>query len=114
MSKSSQLMLDKLSSIGATPSLSRISSFRTRSFLVWAQIQRNIRISTIHISITRSQPYAYDMFGDWARYLVVKSSHLLLTAASVICWAIWLGMKDVVFNKSSPKSCLQVTFRATY
>ena len=33
------------SSIGATPNLSRISSFRTRSLLVWMQIQRNIRIS---------------------------------------------------------------------
>ena len=33
------------SSIGATPNLSRISSFRTRSLLVWPQIQRNIRIS---------------------------------------------------------------------
>ncbi|ONL99808.1 hypothetical protein ZEAMMB73_Zm00001d029891 [Zea mays] len=33
------------SSIGATPTLSRISSFRTRSLLVWPHIQRNIRIS---------------------------------------------------------------------
>jgi len=34
------------SSIGATPNLSRVSSFRTRSLLVWPQIQHNIRIST--------------------------------------------------------------------
>jgi hypothetical protein len=33
------------SSIGATPTLSRISSFWTRSLLVWPHIQRNIRIS---------------------------------------------------------------------
>ena len=33
------------SSIGATPSLSRISSFRTRSFLVWPHIHLNMRIS---------------------------------------------------------------------
>jgi hypothetical protein len=33
------------SSNGATPTLSRISSFRTRSLLVWPHIQRNIRIS---------------------------------------------------------------------
>ena len=31
------------SSIGATPNLSRISSFRTRSLLVWPQIQRNYK-----------------------------------------------------------------------
>ena len=33
------------SSIGATPTLSRISSFRTRSFLVWPHIHLNMRIS---------------------------------------------------------------------
>ncbi|XBI46280.1 hypothetical protein VPH35_110569 [Triticum aestivum] len=33
------------SSIGATPTLSRISSFRTRSFLVWPHIHLNICIS---------------------------------------------------------------------
>ncbi|AQK82681.1 hypothetical protein ZEAMMB73_Zm00001d021742 [Zea mays] len=36
------------SSIGATPTLSRMSSFRTRSLLVWPHIQRNIRISATH------------------------------------------------------------------
>ena len=52
------------SSIGATPNLSRISSFRTRSLLVWPQIQRNIRISatlicwTCHLFIGQhSAPY---------------------------------------------------------
>jgi hypothetical protein len=33
------------SSTGATPSLSRMSSFRTRSLLLWPQIHRSIRIS---------------------------------------------------------------------
>ena len=33
------------SSINSTPNLSCISSFQTRSLLVWLQIQRNIRIS---------------------------------------------------------------------
>jgi hypothetical protein len=55
---------------------------------------------------------ANDLFGVWARGLLARSRHLLLTVASAICWAIWLSMNDVVFNKSSP--CLQITFRATY
>jgi hypothetical protein len=33
------------SSTGATPSLSRMSSFRTRSLLVWPQIHHSMRIS---------------------------------------------------------------------
>uniref|UniRef100_A0A0A9FS41 Uncharacterized protein n=1 Tax=Arundo donax TaxID=35708 RepID=A0A0A9FS41_ARUDO len=46
MPKPSQPVLDKFFfSIGATSSLSRISSFRTRSLLVCPQVQRNIRIS---------------------------------------------------------------------
>jgi hypothetical protein len=38
---------------GATPSLSLISSFLIRSFLVWPHIQRNIRISATLIFSTR-------------------------------------------------------------
>ena len=44
MSKPSQPMLS-FSSIGATPTLSRIASFRTLSLLVCPQNHRNIRIS---------------------------------------------------------------------
>ncbi|ONM02648.1 hypothetical protein ZEAMMB73_Zm00001d031293 [Zea mays] len=36
------------SSIGVTPTLSRISLFWTRSLLVWPHIQRNIHISATH------------------------------------------------------------------
>uniref|UniRef100_A0A0A9HBS4 Uncharacterized protein n=1 Tax=Arundo donax TaxID=35708 RepID=A0A0A9HBS4_ARUDO len=35
------------SSIGVTPTLSRMSSFRTRSFLVWPHIHLSMRISAI-------------------------------------------------------------------
>jgi hypothetical protein len=69
----------------------------------------------IQISTGLRRPWdANDLFGVWARGLLVRSCLLLLTAAFAICWAIWLSRNDVVFNKSSPKSCLQVTFRATY
>jgi hypothetical protein len=54
------------------------------------------------------------LFGVWASGLLPRSRNLLLNVASTICWAIWLSRNDVVFNKSSPKSCVQVTFRATY
>jgi hypothetical protein len=52
------------SSTGDTPSLSRMSSFRTRSLLVWPQIHRSMRISatlscwTCHILVGQhSTPY---------------------------------------------------------
>ena len=69
----------------------------------------------LHISTGLRPPRdVNDLFGVWASGLLPRSRNLLLTVASAICWAIWLSRNDVVFNKSSPKSCLQVTFRATY
>jgi hypothetical protein len=54
----------RFSSTGATPSLSRMSSFRTRSLFVWPQIHRSMRISatlscrTCHLLVGRhSAPY---------------------------------------------------------
>ena len=32
----------------------------------------------------------------------------MLVGASVLCWAIWLNMNDVVFDKSPTKTYLQV------
>jgi hypothetical protein len=56
------------SSTGVTPSLSRMSSFRTRSLLVWPQIHRSMRISatlscwTCHLLV--GQHFAlYNMVG---------------------------------------------------
>jgi hypothetical protein len=52
------------SSTGATPSILRVSSFRTRSLLVWPQIHRSMRISatlncwTCHLLVDKhSAPY---------------------------------------------------------
>jgi hypothetical protein len=39
---------------------------------------------------------------------------LLLTAASALCWTIWLTRNEVVFDKCRPKFFLQVLFRGTY
>jgi hypothetical protein len=56
------------SSIGATPSLSRMSSFRTRSLLVWPQIHRSMCISatlscwTCHLLVGQ-HPAPYNIAG---------------------------------------------------
>jgi hypothetical protein len=47
------------SSIGATPTLSRISSFRTRSFLVWPHIHLNMRITAT--TWTETNKFIYSM-----------------------------------------------------
>jgi len=43
-----------------------------------------------------------------------KHNSLLLTAASALCWAVWITRNEVVFDKCKPKSFLQVLFRGTH
>jgi hypothetical protein len=46
--------------------------------------------------------------------LLWRAVHMLLTAASTLCWAIWITRNEVVFDKYRPKSFLQVLFRGTH
>jgi hypothetical protein len=33
---------------------------------------------------------------------------------AAVCWALWLGWNEVVFQRTNPKSFFYVIFRATY
>ncbi len=43
-----------------------------------------------------------------------KECKLILVGASAIYWALWLCRNNVVFDKSSSITYMQVIFRATY
>ncbi|WVZ90711.1 hypothetical protein U9M48_036990 [Paspalum notatum var. saurae] len=54
------------------------------------------------------------LFNTWPNQRGRNLSMLLLIGAAGFCWAIWLTRNDLVFNKSHPKTFLQVLFRGTY
>ncbi len=54
------------------------------------------------------------MFDGWLLGVDKKKSKLILVRASAIYWALWLTRNDMVFDKSSSISYMQVIFRATY
>jgi hypothetical protein len=55
-----------------------------------------------------------DLFNGWSKKGNKKENSLLLTAASALCWAVWITRNEVVFDKCRPKSFLQVLFRGTH
>ena len=54
------------------------------------------------------------MFGSWLQGVRWKKRSLILMGVSAVCWAIWLSRNDIVFDKASIQSCLQIFFRATH
>ena len=68
----------------------------------------------VHVVFGISQPSSIDdLLNRWCKVGDNKHNLLLLTAASVICWTIWIS-RNVVFDKCKPKSYLKVLFRGTY
>jgi hypothetical protein len=55
-----------------------------------------------------------DLFGSWLKGFSSKLRIQILVGATALYWAIWLSMNDVVFNRISTKSILQVVFRGIY
>ena len=56
----------------------------------------------------------HDLFVNWSKAGGNIHNSLLLTAASALCWTIWLTRNEVVFDKCRPKTFLQVLFRGTH
>jgi hypothetical protein len=54
------------------------------------------------------------VFGGWVQRMNDKERKLLLVGLGVMFLSIWLSRNDVVFNKTSITSYMQVIFRATY
>jgi hypothetical protein len=66
----------------------------------------------VHLLCGFSPPLGMsDLFARWSKVANKRINSLLLTAASAICWAIWLTRNEVVFDKCRPKTFLQVLFR---
>ena len=51
-------------------------------------------------------PSIDDLFNRWSKMASNDHNSLLLTAASVLCWAVWITRNEVVFDKCRPKSLL--------
>jgi hypothetical protein len=54
------------------------------------------------------------VFGDWVQRMKEKNKKLLFLGMDAMFWSIWLSRNDIVFNKISISSYMQVMFRATY
>jgi hypothetical protein len=54
------------------------------------------------------------VFGGWVQRMNDKDRKLLLVGVGDMFWSIWLSQNDIVFNKTSILSYMQVIFRATY
>jgi hypothetical protein len=54
------------------------------------------------------------MFEGWIKGFHCKQKKRVLLGVAAVCWAIWLGRNNVVFQRSKPNSCLQVIFRSAY
>jgi hypothetical protein len=50
------------------------------------------------------------MSGGWVYGMNPKERHIFLVGIGVILWVIWLSHIDVVFNKLSISSSIQVIF----
>jgi hypothetical protein len=50
----------------------------------------------------------------WTNQFGGKLRRQLPAGASAFCWVIWLSRNDVVFEKASIKSFMQVLYRGTY
>jgi hypothetical protein len=54
------------------------------------------------------------MFTGWLQGFNRELKAKFLVGASAMCWVIWLTRNEVVFDKITVPSYLQVIFRGTY
>jgi hypothetical protein len=58
----------------------------------------------VHLFFGLTPPQSIDdLFSRWSKRASNKHNALLLTAASALCWAIWITRNEVVFDKCRPK-----------
>jgi len=69
----------------------------------------------VHLLFGISPPRdIFDLFNRLSKTTNKKYNSLLLSAASALCWEVWITRNEVVFDKYRPKSFLQVLFRGTH
>ena len=57
---------------------------------------------------------ASHLFGSWIQGLPSNWQHIALLGAAALCWSLWLGRNDLVFEKKDCSSPLQVIFAAVH
>jgi hypothetical protein len=68
-----------------------------------------------HITFGILPPHNTDhLSGPWTNGLSGRLKRLLLAGASAFCWMIWLSRNDIVFDKFSIKTFLQVLYTGTH
>ena len=78
----------------------------------------NICFSIVHMLISRGKLFIYCLvFQDQLTYTTYlfdgvnwgnKHNLPLLTAASVLCWTIWVTRNEVLFDRRRPRTFLQL------
>jgi hypothetical protein len=55
-----------------------------------------------------------NIYGAWAQNMNLRSKRLLYVGIGAMFWGMWLNRNDVIFNKTSISSYMQVIFRGTH
>jgi hypothetical protein len=66
---------------------------------------------TFGLSAPRNIEHVY---GDWVQNMSNTNKRLLFVGLCAMFWSIWLSQNDIIFNKKSISSYMQVMFRTTY
>jgi hypothetical protein len=69
----------------------------------------------IHLVIGLPPPNnSRHMIGGWVYGMNPKDRQIFLIGIGAMLWVIWLSRNDIVFNKASISSSMQVIFQGTY
>jgi hypothetical protein len=61
----------------------------------------------VHLMFGISHPLSIDdLFVNWSKMGDNLHNSLLLTAASALCWTIWITRNEMIFDKCRPKTFL--------
>ena len=92
-----------------------LSLSRNHSTPLFSMLLCQIRMARCTLNVWDITPHSIDdLFVNWSKAGGNIHNLLLLTAASALCWTIWITRNEVVFDKCRPKTFLQVLFRGTH
>jgi hypothetical protein len=71
--------------------------------------------TAVHMVLGIAQPTdVNDLFNHWSKRGGTIHNLNSLTAAAALCWSLWISRNEIVFDKCTPKTFMQVLFRGTY
>jgi hypothetical protein len=80
-------------------------------YCYYAKFMWGLSNLAFNISSPRSVRHLY---GSWLNQFGGKLKRQVLVGASAFCWVIWLSKNDMIFDKSSIKTFMQVLYRGTH